>query len=169
MAAQSVTGRILSLDRWTVAMAVLFLVIAVGRFGPESYFGLDDDVYTWGIIALFLVWLVARRSMATGTGVETPADGPVAVGQHYRPSGDATGDLASPGVYRVVGAGDPVALLRVADADGRRVHSGELRTVDASTVDADFEPATDPDAGLAPVRGLRNYVSGLYWLVRGLR
>lgn len=165
MADQSVTGSVLSLDRWAVVLVVLFLVVAIGRFGPETYFGVDDDVYTWGIVALFLVWLVARRSMATGTGVETPADGPVAVGQHYRP----VGEVADAGVYRVVGAGERVALLRVGEADGRRVHSGELRTVERSSVRTDFEPATDPDAGLSPVRGLRNYLSGLFWIVRRYR
>lgn len=28
-----------------------------------------------------------------------------------------------------------------------------------------FEPADDPDAGVAPVRALRNALAGLYWSV----
>jgi hypothetical protein len=44
------------------------------------------------------------------------------VGDHYH----ADGDRVEPGVYRVVGTGAEVALLRVADADGRRAHTGEF-------------------------------------------
>jgi hypothetical protein len=84
------------------------------------------------------------------------------VGTHYRPL-DADHD---PGVYRVVGATDGVALLRVGDADGRRVHTGAVRHVEASTLHAAFEPATDPDAGLSPAGTLRNAAQGLYWSLR---
>jgi len=81
--------------------------------------------------------------------------------EHYRP-GDT--DLPS-GVYRVVGTGDPVALLRVADAEGRRVHAGDLRHVPDDRTDA-LEPAADPDAGFDPRRFVRGRASGLYWSVR---
>lgn len=47
------------------------------------------------------------------------------------------------GVYRVVGVDGAVTLLRVADGDGRRVHTGELVTVEADAFDA-FEPVDRP-------------------------
>jgi hypothetical protein len=84
------------------------------------------------------------------------------VGDHYRPTqGDYSG-----GVYRVVGVTDAVTLLRVTDADGRRVHPGTLRSVQAATLESDFEPAENPDAGLSPGGAVRNAVQGLYWSVR---
>jgi len=83
------------------------------------------------------------------------------VGDHYRPDDDAT-----PGVYRVVGTGDPVALLRVTDEGGRRAHTGDLRQVSRDEFDAAFEPAEDPDAGVSPVAAVRNALQGLYWSVR---
>ncbi|MFB6157504.1 MAG: hypothetical protein ABEJ34_06665 [Haloferacaceae archaeon] len=85
-----------------------------------------------------------------------------AVGDHYRP----TTDDRDPGVYRVVGVPDDVTLLRVADGDGRRVHAGEVRRVSRATLAGSFEPTRDPDAGLDPVAGVRNALSGLYWSVR---
>jgi hypothetical protein len=92
----------------------------------------------------------------------TRAADPPAVGDHYRP----TTDGHHPGVFRVVGADGRVALLRVADADGRRVTTGDLRHVDDATLREEFAPAEDPDAGLTPIRSLRNALSGLYWSVR---
>ncbi|WP_435178365.1 hypothetical protein [Halorussus sp. AFM4] len=93
----------------------------------------------------------------------------VEVGEHYRPAEgtrDAEGMPLTPGVYRVVGATDEVALLRVTDEDGRRRNTGELRHVAPEMLDAEFEPAADPDAGLSPVRDARNLLSGMYWSVR---
>jgi hypothetical protein len=81
---------------------------------------------------------------------------------HYRP----TTDDYERGVYRVVGTGEEVTLLRVADGDGRRIHAGELEHVDAAAVDDAFEPAEDPDAGVSPVTMLRNALQGLYWTLR---
>jgi hypothetical protein len=84
------------------------------------------------------------------------------VGDHYRPTrGDHSG-----GVYRVVGVTDTVALLRVTDTDGQRVHTGDLRSVQAATVEAEFEPTEDPDAGISPGETVRNAAQGLYWSVR---
>jgi hypothetical protein len=85
-----------------------------------------------------------------------------AVGEHYRPGGEDH----PPGAYRVVGAGDPVALLRVSDGSGKRAHTGDLRRVPADGFEAAFEPTPDPDAGFAPGRSLRNALQGLYWNVR---
>jgi len=83
----------------------------------------------------------------------------VEVGDHYRP-----GDGGA--VYRVVGTGEPVALLRVTDADGRRAHTGDLRRVAEEELESEFASAGDPDAGLSPVSAVRNALQGLYWSVR---
>lgn len=84
------------------------------------------------------------------------------VGRHYRPvSGNH-----NPGVYRVVGTTDGVTLLHVADADARRVHTGETYRVEVSTLESEFEPTQDPDTGLSPTRAARNAMQGVYWSVR---
>ncbi len=55
-----------------------------------------------------------------------------------------------PGVYRVVGVGGGrVTLLRVTDADGRRVNSGAVERVDRETLARAFESAENPDAGFS--------------------
>ncbi|WP_256296481.1 hypothetical protein [Haloarchaeobius salinus] len=82
------------------------------------------------------------------------------LGDHYRPAGEDAP------VYRVVGTVDEVALLRVTDDAGRRRSTGELRHVAADRLDAEFEAATDPDAGFKPLAGVRNALSGLYWQFR---
>jgi len=81
------------------------------------------------------------------------------VGEHYRP---ADGD----GIYRVVGTTDGVVLLQVTDEDGRRAHTGNVRRVEPDTIGDEFEPASDPDAGVSPVAAVRNALQGLYWSVR---
>ncbi|MFC7080530.1 hypothetical protein [Halorussus caseinilyticus] len=90
------------------------------------------------------------------------------LGEHYRPTDDARdadGERLVPGVYRVVGSGDDVALLRVADARGRRAHTGELRHVAPATLSEAFERAADPGEA-SPLAAVRNALSGLYWSVR---
>ena len=84
------------------------------------------------------------------------------VGDHYRPTGGA----GERGVYRVVGTGDPLALLLVTDGNGSRIHSGELRHVSPATLDSEFETAADPDAGFHPVRSIENQMAGIYWQFR---
>ncbi|WP_435152373.1 hypothetical protein [Haladaptatus sp. DFWS20] len=86
----------------------------------------------------------------------------VEVHEHYRP----TNDGYTPGIYRVVGTTDEMALLRVTDADGRRVATGELLHVSQNTLDTEFEFATNPDTGFSPIHGVRNALTGLYWSVR---
>jgi hypothetical protein len=86
------------------------------------------------------------------------------IGNHYRPIDD---DHA-PGVYRIVGTTDGVTLLRVGDADGRRLHAGAVSSLDRATLDAEFEPTTNPDTGLSPAGDLRNAAQGFYWSVRRL-
>jgi hypothetical protein len=89
------------------------------------------------------------------------------VGDHYRPTDDAAAATAQRGVYRVVGAGDRVTLLLVADQNGRRRHTGETVRVDRDVLAEQFEPAEDPDAGFSPLAWLRGLVQGLVWSVRG--
>jgi hypothetical protein len=84
------------------------------------------------------------------------------VGDHCRP---ANGD-SEPGVYRVVGVSGGMTLLRVADAEGRRVHTGEISRVDPGTFAEAYVPAQNPDAGFAPLSALRGMLDGLYWSVR---
>lgn len=86
----------------------------------------------------------------------------VAIRAHYRPASD---DYPA-GVYRVVGAGDTVVLLRLTDGDGRRRHTGRLERVRGDALADHFEPVADPDAGFAPAAGLLNAAQGLYWQVR---
>lgn len=64
---------------------------------------------------------------------------------HYQPAGADCAD----GVYRVVGAGDPITLVLVADADGNRINSGTVVRVPADEFDG-FEPAANPDQGFRP-------------------
>ncbi|PGF18187.1 hypothetical protein CP556_01880 [Natrinema sp. CBA1119] len=60
---------------------------------------------------------------------------------HVRPTG---GDYPD-GIYRVVGTSEGAAtLLRVGDADGRRVNTGEIVTVSDGELEV-FEPAENPD------------------------
>ena len=69
------------------------------------------------------------------------------------------------GTYRVVGADETaVTLLRVTDGKGRRRATGEVVSVPLP-IDR-FEPARDPDAGIRPIRRLRNQLDGLAWMVR---
>lgn len=81
---------------------------------------------------------------------------------HVRP----TDSNITPGVYRVVGtAEDTVTLLRVGDETGRRVHTGDVVTVDRDTLSA-FEPADNPDDGWAIVPLLAGLPRSLYWQLR---
>ena len=81
------------------------------------------------------------------------------VGEHYRP-------VDGGGIYRVVGTTDDIVLLQVTDGDGRRVHTGTVRRVEPDTIEDEFEPASDPDAGVSPAVAVRNGLQGLYWSVR---
>jgi hypothetical protein len=71
------------------------------------------------------------------------------------------------GIYRVVGTGDEIALLRVGDADGRRETTGAVVQVSRSTY-AEFETAPNPDSGVSVgqlLPPLRTWASAVrYWL-----
>ena len=77
------------------------------------------------------------------------------------------------GVYRVVGTGDPVTLVRVTDAEGHRRHTGQVVSVPAATLSASFDAAENPDRGfavrdmLAPLVTVPQAVA--YWLRRPFR
>jgi hypothetical protein len=74
------------------------------------------------------------------------------------------------GTYRVVGTGETVTLLRVADGTGRRENSGAIEHADGETLAEAFEHAENPDAGfslsalLAPFTTLPKAVR--HWLGR---
>lgn len=85
-----------------------------------------------------------------------------AVSDHLRPT-DA--DVPA-GIYRVVGTGETdVTLLRVADADGRRVNTGEVLTVSDADLGG-FESAENPDGNAPLGTHLRSALSSLYWSFR---
>ncbi len=70
-----------------------------------------------------------------------------------------------PGVYRVVGRGEGLRLLRVTDGDGGRVNTGQVYDVEPPDL-AGFEPVEDPDAGLSPLSTLKSGVEGIGVMVR---
>jgi len=99
----------------------------------------------------------------------TPADEPT-VGDHLRPAADDEHDSAGPdvpdGVYRVVGTPDDrVTLLRVGDADGRRVHSGTVVSVDHDALDG-FVPAENPDGNRPVSAAITSLGRSIYWSLR---
>lgn len=70
------------------------------------------------------------------------------------------------GVYRVVGTAEgSVTLLQVGDADGRRINTGELVTVERDSLDG-FEPAENPDGNRTPAGWIRANLSRSYWAFR---
>ena len=82
---------------------------------------------------------------------------------HLRP---ADGAALQEGVYRVVGVRtDEVTLLRVGDADGRRVNTGEVLTVDRATAER-FAAAANPDGNRSLDGTIRSAASSAVWSVR---
>lgn len=83
------------------------------------------------------------------------------VSDHLRPTDGTVPD----GVYRVVGTDDAsVTLLRVGDADARRVNTGEVHRVARDDLDG-FERAENPDGNRAGGAMLVGAVEVLYWSV----
>lgn len=99
----------------------------------------------------------------------SPSAEPVAVSTHLRPvDREATGAGVPPGVYRVVGTvADHVTLLRVADADGRRAHTGEVHSVPRTALDS-FELADDPDENRPLSAVLLSQLDAVVWQFRTL-
>lgn len=82
---------------------------------------------------------------------------------HVRPGDTPYED----GIYRVVGTADgSVTLLRVGDADGRRLNTGTIVTVEAAELER-FEPAENPDGNRGLGESLSAVPATLYWSVRG--
>jgi len=70
------------------------------------------------------------------------------------------------GVYRVVGTdGETVTLLRVGDADGRRVNSGEIVTVRSSEL-AECPTAENPDGNRPFGKTVTSNLKMTYWSLR---
>jgi len=85
-----------------------------------------------------------------------------AIYEHFR----ATDAGIPDGIYRVVGRDDGrVTLLRVGDPDGRRVHTGEIVTVEAATV-ATLAPAENPDGNEPLAANVVSAVTMGYWSLR---
>ncbi|WP_222919541.1 hypothetical protein [Natrinema sp. SYSU A 869] len=81
---------------------------------------------------------------------------------HLRPTDSDYPD----GIYRVVGTGDDtITLLQVGDADGRRVTTGEIVTVDDAELEA-FEPAKNPDGNRRLGASVISSLEILYWRFR---
>ncbi|MFC7074922.1 hypothetical protein [Haloarcula halophila] len=89
------------------------------------------------------------------------SDASPTVYDHLRPT---TADYPA-GIYRVVGVGDEVTLLRVSDADGRRANTGAVVTVPADSL-AGFERAENPDGDRRPTAIVRSSLDNLYWSAR---
>ena len=67
------------------------------------------------------------------------------------------------GIYRVVGTADgSVTLLRVGDADGRRLNTGTIVTVEAAQLEG-FEPAENPDGNRGLGESLLAVPAGWGW------
>ncbi|MEF8881302.1 MAG: hypothetical protein V5A34_02100 [Halapricum sp.] len=80
---------------------------------------------------------------------------------HFRPT-----EVDVPeGTYRVVGTSEAITLLRVGDADGRRVHTGEVVTVDREALDG-FEPAENPTDDRSIGAILTSVPRTFYWQLR---
>ncbi|WP_436925792.1 hypothetical protein [Halosimplex amylolyticum] len=87
----------------------------------------------------------------------------IAVYDHVRPEDDESVERA---VYRVVGTADESAtLLRVGDADGRRVNTGELVTVDRDALDG-FERADNPDGNRPAGETVAGFLRDFRWQIR---
>lgn len=70
------------------------------------------------------------------------------------------------GIYRVVGRDEEtVTLLRVADGDKRRVHTGEVLSVDLDEFDG-FAPTENPDGNRPPRDVLTAKLEMGYWSIR---
>lgn len=104
-----------------------------------------------------------------GSGTGAAGDGADAaatphVGDHLRPA-EATASVDT-GVYRVVGTTrEDVALLRVGDADGRRVHTGDVATVARGDL-RDFEAAENPDGNRSAGAAVSSTLRDLGWQLR---
>ena len=83
---------------------------------------------------------------------------------HVRPTDGGFTD----GIYRVVGTSDDeVTLLRVGDADGRRINTGIVATVSREELEA-FEPAPNPDGNRPLGSVVASKLELIYWSPRAM-
>ncbi|KTG11573.1 hypothetical protein AUR64_03490 [Haloprofundus marisrubri] len=81
---------------------------------------------------------------------------------HYQ----STAGNRSDGTYRVVGISDEsVTLLRITDADGKRVHTGQTVTVARDSL-GDYEVVDNPDETFSFEGTVSSAVEALYWTSR---
>ena len=81
---------------------------------------------------------------------------------HYSPADTGYPDST----YRVVGTGDEgVTLLRVGDADGQRVNTGEIVTVSYDEFER-FNAAENPDGNRPVGTAVRSQLEMIYWSLR---
>ena len=81
---------------------------------------------------------------------------------HYSPADTGYPD----GTYRVVGTGDEgVTLLRVGDADGQRVNTGEIVTVSYDEFER-FNAAENPDGNRPLGAAVRSRGEMIYWSIQ---
>lgn len=72
------------------------------------------------------------------------------------------------GTYRVVGTDDDtVTALRIGGVDGRRIHTGEVVTIDRDELDG-FAPADPPDSSRSLADSVASVPATAYWSVRAL-
>ncbi|WP_408958922.1 hypothetical protein [Natrinema sp. 74] len=87
---------------------------------------------------------------------------PVTIRDHVRPTDGGYPD----GIYRVVGTSNGTAtLLRVGDADGRRITTGEVVRVAENELEA-FAPAENPDGNRPLGAPVASTVEMGYWSLR---
>lgn len=82
--------------------------------------------------------------------------------EHFKPANSAVPN----GIYRVVGSDEQtVTLLRVADANERRIHTGDVVTVSVDEF-AGFTPTENPDETRPLGATLTSHVETGYWSIR---
>mgnify|MGYP000241766883 CR=1 FL=1 len=82
--------------------------------------------------------------------------------EHFKPANVDVSD----GIYRVVGSDEEtVTLLRVADANERRIHTGEVVTVSFDEFTG-FIPAENPDGNRPLGATLTSHLEMGYWSIR---
>ena len=87
---------------------------------------------------------------------------PPAVYDHFVSTDTAHSD----GIYRVVGTSeDSVTLLRVANADGRRSHTGRIVTVSHGALDS-LVPVENPDGNRPLGETVSSALETAYWSAR---
>jgi hypothetical protein len=77
----------------------------------------------------------------------------------------SSGDYPN-GIYRVVGVGeDTVTLLKIGDEDGRRVHTGEIITLELDEVEK-LDRVTDPEPNQRTSAVVKSVLETGYWSLR---